>query len=64
MSHSRFLNVFPYPKAAAAKQQLGVINHELGAIEKIKGLPGISTEGSDTYHRTNDVFGLSLEIDF
>lgn len=50
---------------AAAKQQLGVINHELGAIGKIAGgMAGFSTQGSDTYHRTNDVFGLSLEIDF
>ncbi len=44
----------------AAQQKLGVINHELDAIDK----KGFSTKGSDTYHRTNDVFGLSLEIDF
>ena len=48
-----------------AQQQLGIISGELGAIQQIAtGLGSLSTAGRDNFHRTNDVFGIGLEIDF
>lgn len=50
---------------AVAQQQLAVIQKEAGALGAIStGLAGYSTAGRDVFHRTNDVFGLGLEIDF
>lgn len=50
---------------AYAGQQLGIINTELGAVGKIAaGMAGLNTAGYDNFHRTNDVFGIGLEIDF
>lgn len=50
---------------AAAMQQLGILQGEAGALTKIAGgLAGFSTAGYDNFHRTNDVFGLGLEIAF
>lgn len=46
-------------------QRLSVINNELGAVQKIQtGLSSYNTSGRESFHRTNDVFGLGLEIDF
>ena len=46
-------------------QQLATLRNELGAAQQIAtGLQGYSTAGTDNFHRTNDVFGLGLEIDF
>ena len=48
-----------------AQQQLGIISGELNAIQGIAaGLGAASTAGRDNFHRTNDVFGIGLEIDF
>lgn len=48
-----------------AAQQLSVINTELGAIGSIAAqLPSLPTGAYENFHRTNDVFGLGLEIDF
>lgn len=50
---------------AIAQKQLGIITGEIGAMGKVaEGLQNFSTAGSTNYHRTNDVFGLSIEIDF
>ena len=50
---------------AAAEQNKGILQGELGALGAISsGLGKFSTAGSDNFHRTNDVFGLGLEIDF
>ena len=46
-------------------QKLGVINRELVAVGSIQtGLSSYSTYGTENFHRTNDVFGLGLQIDF
>lgn len=46
-------------------QKLGVINRELVAVDHIMtGLSTYNTIGTENFHRTNDVFGLGLEIDF
>lgn len=50
---------------AIYEQRLGQINTEMGAANSIAaGLGNYSTAGRDNFHRTNDVFGLGLEIDF
>ena len=50
---------------AEAQYQLGVINNELGAVSTIaQGFSQLPTHGIDKFKRTNDVFGLGLEIDF
>ena len=50
---------------AIYEQRLGEINTEMGAASSIvTGLANYSTAGRDNFHRTNDVFGLGLEIDF
>lgn len=49
----------------AYEQRLGVINTELAAGQAIaKQLPGANTAGYDRFHRTNDVFGIGIEVDF
>lgn len=49
----------------AYQAKLTVVNKELNAAQAIgSGLSTLDTAGYDTYHRTNDVFGLGLEIDF
>lgn len=50
---------------AVYQQRLNVLTNELGAVQKIgTGLGAYSTYGTDNFHRTNDVFGIGLEIDF
>lgn len=50
---------------ALASQQLGIISNESTALSGIvSGLSGYNTAGYDNFHRTNDVFGVGLEIDF
>jgi len=50
---------------AAYQAKLDVVNNELSAAQAIgTGLAGMNTAGHDNFHRTNDVFGLGLEIDF
>lgn len=50
---------------AAYMSRLGQIQTEAGAIQQIAGgLSNNSFGGSENFHRTNDVFGLGLEIDF
>ena len=47
------------------QQKLTTVRQELGAAQQVgTGLAGYATPGSETFHRTNDVFGLGLEIDF
>lgn len=49
---------------AIAAQQLGILQNESGALTTIAtGLANYSTAGFDTFHRTNDVFGIGVEID-
>ena len=49
----------------AYQTRLAEIRTELGAAQKIQtGLGGYISSGSKKFHRTNDVFGLGLEIDF
>ena len=49
----------------AYQTRLAEIRTELGAAQKIQtGLGGYKSSGSEKFHRTNDVFGLGLEIDF
>lgn len=50
---------------AGYQQKLVVIGNELKAAQTISSsLGSASTAGFDEFHRTNDVFGLGLEIDF
>ena len=50
---------------AAAAQQLSIIMGESGALTQISSsLSSYSTAGYDSFHRTNDVFGIGLEVDF
>lgn len=52
-------------QAAAAQQQIDIIDNEITAAQAVaQGLASYSTAGYDTFHRTNDVFGIGLEIDF
>ena len=49
----------------AYRARLGQIQAEGVALQNIQtGLANYSTVGSDNFHRSNDVFGLGLEIDF
>ena len=49
----------------AYQARLGQIQAEGVALQNIQtGLANYSTVGSDNFHRSNDVFGLGLEIDF
>ena len=49
----------------AYEQRLSVVNTEMQAAHQIASqLPGANTAGYDRFHRTNDVFGIGLEIDF
>ena len=55
----------PEAQRAVYQQKLTTIQTELGAAQKVAtGLAGYSTAGSENFHRTNDVFGIGLEIDF
>ena len=55
----------PEADRIVAQQQLGVITGELQAIGTIAtGLGAMPTAGSDRFHRTNDVFGVGVEINF
>ena len=55
----------PEADRIVAQQQLAVVTGELEAIGKIAtGLGGMPTAGSDRFHRTNDVFGVGVEINF
>lgn len=57
-------NITPEMRGAY-ETKLNVINNELQAIQGISsGLAGYSTGGAENFSRTNDVFGLGLEIDF
>lgn len=54
---------------ASASARLGVIAAEAGAAETVLGAVGAAMgsgryDGFDKFHRTNDVFGLGMEIDF
>lgn len=50
---------------AVATEKLQTYQHEAGALTQIAtGLGNYSTAGYDNFHRTNDVFGVGLEIDF
>lgn len=45
--------------------RLSEIRTELGAMQSIQtGLQNYPSGGTENFHRTNDVFGLGLEIDF
>ena len=55
----------PAEQRAAYQARLGQIQTEAVALQNIQtGLATYSTVGSDNFHRSNDVFGLGLEIDF
>lgn len=55
----------PEAQRAALQNRLGQIQTEADAVQQIAtGLAHYSTAGRDNFHRTNDVFGLGLEIDF
>lgn len=55
----------PVEQRAAYQARLGQIQTEAVALQHIQtGLATYSTVGSDNFHRSNDVFGLGLEIDF
>lgn len=50
---------------AVAAEQLAIIQGEAGALSTISSsLSGYSTAGYDQFHRTNDVFGIGIEVDF
>lgn len=42
------------------EQKLATIQNQLGALQKVSS----PMSGTENFHRTNDVFGLGLEIDF
>lgn len=49
----------------AAEVKLNTLNHEAAALGRIQGGFGaLNTAGSDRFHRTNDAFGIGMEIDF
>ncbi len=50
----------PDEQKSQMQQQLTGINSQLTAVGKIMN----PISGTETFHRTNDVFGLGLEIDF
>ncbi len=48
-----------------ANQQLSIVTGELGALSAASsGLSTYNTGGGESFHRTNDVFGIGLEVDF
>ena len=52
-----------------AQDRLGVIQREAGAAQNVMGAVGAAMQagrynGYLNFHRTNDVFGLGMEIDF
>lgn len=52
-------------KLAQAQGRLGIINGELGAINAVAPALGqINTAGYDVFRRTNDVFGIGVDIAF
>ncbi len=50
----------PDDQKSVMQQKLNGINSQLSAVNKIVN----PISGTETFHRTNDVFGLGLEIDF
>lgn len=55
----------PEAQKAVYQARLSEIQTELGAAQKIQqGLGASKFSGTENFHRTNDVFGLGLEIDF
>lgn len=57
--------LLPDDQRVVLEQQLGVVNKELGAAAVIaSGLGSFNTAGYVNFHRTNDVFGVGLEIAF
>ena len=55
----------PAEQRPVYEQKLAVVNGELTALGAInRGMANYSTAGFDNFHRTNDVFGIGLEIDF
>ena len=50
----------PEEQKAQMQQKLNGINSQLSAVGRIMN----PISGTETFHRTNDVFGLGLEIDF
>lgn len=45
--------------------KLETLNNEMAALQTVSGgLSSLQTGGYDNFHRTNDVFGVGLEIDF
>lgn len=50
---------------AAASQRLKTVQTEIGAVGNIAtAFSGYSTAGYNNFHRTNDVFGIGIEVDF
>lgn len=50
---------------AFIQEKINVINTEIGVAKQLgTALPQLPTAGYDKFHRTNDVFGVGLEIDF
>ena len=55
----------PEEQKAIYNARLSEIRTELGAMQSIQtGLQNDQSGGTENFHRTNDVFGLGLEIDF
>ena len=55
----------PEEQKAIYNARLSEIRTELGAMQSIQtGLQNYPSGGTENFHRTNDVFGLGLEIDF
>lgn len=57
----------PAEQQVAYQARLGQVQTEMGALQGfLNPQNGVehSTAGSDNFHRSNDVFGLGLEIDF
>lgn len=67
---AQLAGILQNPNATAAEklvaqQQLGIIQGESQALGQVaEGLKGYNTSGYDNFHRTNDVFGIGLEVDF
>lgn len=66
----QLLGIINNPNATEAQkivagEQLRVVQNELGALGiASQGLSNYPTGGFDNFHRTNDVIGLGIEIDF
>lgn len=64
------MNILQSPNASeaeriVAQEKLQTYQREGSALTSIaQGLSNYSTAGFDNFHRTNDVFGIGLEIDF